>query len=360
MKQYTLSELCGLIDDALQLSLEPIYWVRAEISSLQARGHCYMELVEKSDQALLSAKMRATCWQSTWNQLRRYFEQETGRTLSVGMQVLLGVEVQFHPVYGMSLNVVDIDPAFSLGELALQRQETIARLEQEQLMDRQSQLPLPTLVRRLAVISSDTAAGYQDFVDQLQGSPYRFHCAIFPALMQGDRAAASVIEALQQVMQQPEEWDAVVIIRGGGATTDLGCFDDYSLCRSVALLPLPVLSGIGHTRDVSILDMVSYQSLKTPTAVAGWLIDREAAQAQQLVYLRQRLTATAQRQVLVRRHRLEMLTERIRSCSPERIYRQGYSLTMVDGRIIRNAAEVETGQTITTYLQEGQIDSIKI
>lgn len=357
MRQYTLSELCSLIDEALQLNLDSTYWVRAEISSMQARGHCYMELVEKADHAMLSAKVRATCWQTTWNALHRYFEQETGRPLAVGMQVLLGVEVQYHPVYGLSLNVIDIDPTFTLGELALRRQETILRLEKEGIMDKQSALVLPTLIRRVAVISSDTAAGFQDFVDQLTGSPYRFHCALFPALMQGERAAASVVGALQAIVQQAEEWDAVVIIRGGGATTDLGCFDDELLCRAVASCPLPVLSGIGHTKDVSILDMVSHEALKTPTAVAAWLVDRMARQAQQLLYLRQRLTATAQRQVLIRRHRLELLAERIRSCSPERIYQQGYSLTKVNGRVVRRVEELKKGDKIVTYLQDGQVES---
>lgn len=357
MKPYTLTELCRLIDEALQIELDPTYWVRAEISSLQARGHCYLELVEKADNALLSAKMRATCWQSTWNQLNRYFQQETGRNLTVGMQVLVAVEVQFHAVYGLSLNIVDIDPTFTMGELALKRQETIARLEQEGMMQRQQELALPTLVRRLAVISSDSAAGYQDFVDQLTGSPYRFECTIFHALMQGDRAAESMIDALQAIVANSEEWDAIVVIRGGGATTDLGCFDDYALCRTIATMPIPVLSGIGHTRDVSILDMVSHEALKTPTAVASWLVDRMGRQMQQLTYLRQRLTATAQRQVLVRRHRLELLAERIKLCSPERIYRQGYSLTMADGKIVRSSAEVEKGARLTTWLQDGKIES---
>lgn len=357
MKQYTLTELCRLIDEALQMELETTYWVRAEISSLQARGHCYLELVEKSDHALLSAKVRATCWQSNWNQLSRFFQQETGRSIAVGMQVMLAVEVQYHPVYGLSLNVLDIDPAFTMGDLARKRQETIRRLEQEGMMVRQQALQLPTLVRRLAVVSSDTAAGYQDFADQLKASPYRFECAIFPALMQGDRAAESVMAALQTIAESHEEWDAVVIIRGGGATTDLGCFDEEALCRTVAMMPLPVLSGIGHTKDVSILDMVSHEALKTPTAVAAWLVDRMARQEQQLVWLRQRLTATAQRQVLVRRHRLELLAERIQLCSPERIFRQGYSLTTANGRVVRSVEDIRQGDTLTTWVQDGKIES---
>lgn len=355
---YTLTELSSMVEEAIQECMPTTYMVQAEIASLSEKGgHLYMDLVEKADRGLMSARMRATCWQSRQAMLRAYFQQETGMSLQPGLQILIEVEVQYHPVYGLSLNILNIDPRYTLGDLARQRQETIRQLTEEGVMDMQRQLILPTLVRRLAVISASEAAGYGDFCHQLDESPYGFHTTLFAATMQGERAEQSIIAALESIYQQIEDFDAVVIIRGGGASTDLSCFDRYALCAHCAQFPLPVLTGIGHTRDVSVLDMVAYQSLKTPTAVAAWLIERMDTQRQRIDDMLRRLQQTAKRQLLIRQHRIEMLEQRLQSCSPERIYRMGYSLLTSGGKLIRSVGDVQPGQIVTSHLADGEIQS---
>ncbi|MBQ2608216.1 MAG: exodeoxyribonuclease VII large subunit [Paludibacteraceae bacterium] len=357
-KIYTLSELSSLVEEAIMECMPETYLVQAEIASLSEKGgHLYLDLVEKADRGLMAARMRATCWQSRWAMLRAYFEQETGMRLQAGMQVLVEVEVQYHAVYGLSLSIINIDPRYTLGDLARQRQETIRQLTDDGVMDMQRAMPLPTLVRRVAVISSGEAAGYGDFAHQLADSPYRFTTSLFPATMQGERAEQSILAALDAVYAQLEDFDALVIIRGGGATTDLSCFDQYALCAHCAQFPLPILTGIGHTRDVSVLDMVAHMALKTPTAVAAWLIERMDAQSKRIDDLLHRLAQTATRQVLIRQHRVELLEQRLAACSPERIYRMGYSLLTSQGKVVRSIHDVEVGQSLITHLQDGEIES---
>lgn len=358
MTTYSLSQLTAIIDQSLAMLRADTFWVSAEIASVTTRnGHGYMELVEKSPSGNLAAKMRATCWSNIFPMLRAYFEQETGQPLQAGMQVLLEVSIQFHAVYSLSLSVHNIDPTYTIGELARKKQLTLKRLAQEGLMDRQQQLHLPTLPLRLAVISSEQAAGYRDFVDELQQGHFAFRLRLFPALMQGDRAEASIVQALQLIGQQSDSFDAVVLIRGGGATTDLGCFDGYEVAAACALSPLPVLSGIGHTKDVSVTDQVVFMPLKTPTAVADYLLQLVQAQAERVERLRLRLQQTADKQVLIRRHKIEMLRHRLQLCSPERIFRMGYSLSTVDGRVLRSVGQVAKGQTIKTHLADGCLTS---
>ncbi len=276
-KHYKLSEVCSIVEDVITMETET-YWVQAEIASISVRGgHCYLDLVEKSVSGIV-AKMRATIWANVYALLRPYFHEETGTDLQVGMQVLVEATVDFHAVYGLSLNITNIDPTYTIGDLAKQRQETIAKLLAEGVMDMNKSLALPTIVRRIAVISSESAAGYGDFRRQLEDGGYRFETTLFPAIMQGEHAPKSIIAALDTIANQEEEWDAVVIIRGGGATTDLTCFDDYNLCNHCAQFPLPIITGIGHTKDVSVLDMVSFAPLKTPTAVAQYFVDGRLAQ----------------------------------------------------------------------------------
>lgn len=356
-KIHTLSELSDEIAGVIA-DLDASYWVDAEVASLQDRGHCYIDLVEKGEFGELAAKARATCWQSTWRALRAKFIDATGQLPQAGMKIRAEVSVEYHPVYGLSLNIHDIDPVCTLGELARRRQETILRLDAEDLLMLQKGLVLPTLVRRIAVISSDTAAGYQDFVHQLSEPGYRISTMLFPATMQGERAEESILQALHAIEMQQEDFDAVVIIRGGGATTDLGCFDSYELCRACALFPLPILTGIGHTRDISVLDMVANLPLKTPTAVADWLLSRMAAQEQRILELRHRLTMTARLIIERRLSRLNILRERIRGYNPERIYRQGYSLLTANGHIVRSVADVQAGQLLTTHLVDGEVNSV--
>ncbi|MCQ2342847.1 MAG: exodeoxyribonuclease VII large subunit [Paludibacteraceae bacterium] len=359
MNALSLSELSALIEQVLSAEMDGSYWVRAEISSVSIKGgHCYLELAEHSGEGLFAAKMRATCWGNLYPMLSAYFQEETGSTLQVGMQILVEVEVNFHAVYGLSLNVINIDPSYTIGDIARKRQQTILKLQKEGVLDMQKSLPLPTVMRRIAVVSSDQAAGYEDFMNQLQQSSYAFSTSLFVATMQGEAAAESIIRALQQIAEQIDNYDGVVIIRGGGATADLSCFDDYMLCAHCAQFPLPILSGIGHTRDISILDMVVHTALKTPTAVAAWLVDRMAIQTERIEQLRVRLRQTAERQIMLRQHKIDLLRQSVAMQSPERIYKKGYSMLTVGNRVIHSAKEVQPGQLLTTHLQDGSIQSV--
>ena len=381
MKQYSLLELCEWIQEVVENELPDRYWVRAEIASMSVRGHCYMELVEKSENGILAAKMRATCWSNVYALLSAYFAQETGQSLHVGLQVLLEVSVEYHAVYGLSLNVWNIDPTYTLGDLAKQRQATIRQLTEDGVMDLQRALEVPSLPRRVAVISSADAAGYGDFCDQLKHNRFGFAFVtqLYPAVVQGDTAARSIINALGAIAAQEEEWDVVVIIRGGGASTDLSCFDDYMLASHCAQFPLPIVAGIGHTRDVSVVDMVVHASVKTPTAAAEWLVERVAEQVERVGGLQLRLERAVQGAVSKEKNRLVVYHQRMMSTvyqalarekgklnlwqktvelhSPERIYRMGYSLTTVNGKVVRGAQDVVKGDVIETHLRDGVIQS---
>lgn len=384
MSSLSLSELCALLDEQLQQAFPATYWVRAEIAQLTDRGHCYLELIEKSDKGIFAAKMRATCWSVTWQLISAYFRQETGKLPEAGMQVLVEVSVTFHPVYGLSLNILNIDPSFTLGNLARQRQLTLQQLEKDGVLDMNKSLPLPTLIRRIAVISAADAAGYGDFCHQLTGNPYRllFTTQLFPAVMQGDGAVRSIIAALNAISENADDFDCVSIIRGGGSTTDLTCFDTYELASHCAQFPLPIFSGIGHTRDISIVDMVVHSSLKTPTAVAEALISHNAQQLVRIDELRQRLSRIATQMVAVRRQQIEqlrltlqytvsstlqqersklqMFAQAIALHSPEQIFRKGYSLTLHDGKPVRHAADISAGTTLTTILADGTLTSVSV
>lgn len=382
MKQYSLSELCTEIQEVVENDLLERYWVRAEIASLSARGHCYMELVEKAENNTLAAKVRATCWNNVYSLLSAYFIQETGQALRVGMQVLVEVSVDFHPVYGLSLNIWNIDPTYTQGDLAKQRQATIRRLTEDGVMELQQSLEIPTLVRKVAVISAADAAGYGDFCDQLKNNRFgfRFELSLFAATMQGDHAPRSIIQALGKIASKEEKWDIVVIIRGGGATTDLGCFDDYELASHCAQFPLPILSGIGHTRDMSIVDMVTHTSVKTPTAAAEWLIERVAEQVERVNQLEvrlqratqyavvqennklqaylQRMSYSAQRLIMQEQNKLQMWGKTIELHSPERIFKMGYSLTTLNGKPVMKKEDVKDGDVLKTYVQDGVVESV--
>ena len=384
MSSLSLSELCALLDEQLQQAFPATYWVRAEIAQLTDRGHCYLELIEKSDKGIFAAKMRATCWSGTWQLISAYFLQETGKLPEAGMQVLVEVSVTFHPVYGLSLNILNIDPSFTLGDLARQRQLTLQQLEKDGVLDMNKSLPLPTLIRRIAVISAADAAGYGDFCHQLTGNPYRllFTTQLFPAVMQGDGAVRSIIAALNAISENADDFDCVAIIRGGGSTTDLTCFDTYELASHCAQFPLPIFSGIGHTRDISIVDMVVHSSLKTPTAVAEALISHNAQQLVRIDELRQRLSRIATQMVAVRRQQIEqlrltlqytvsstlqqersklqMFAQAIALHSPEQIFRKGYSLTLHDGKPVRHAADISAGTTLITILADGTLTSVSV
>ena len=271
-------ELNSLVRQTIEQTLDREYWVEAELSECrESRGHCYMELVQKDILGNTPvARASAKCWRSQWTMIQPYFERTTGQTLHAGLKVKLKVYAQFHEAFGFSWIVTDIDPAFTLGDMAQRRQQIIKQLKEEGIFDLQKELGLPLFCQNIAVISSETAAGYGDFCKQLNESKFAFHTELFPAIMQGEQVEQSIINALNQIYSlnsNLSKFDCVVIIRGGGATADMSGFDSKPLAENVAQFPLPIITGIGHDRDECILDMVSHTRVKTPTAAAALLVD---------------------------------------------------------------------------------------
>lgn len=311
----SLAELSLLIKETLDSQLETSYWVVAEIGELRlSRGHCYIELVDKKDEVLV-AKVRATIWSYAYRSINGSFEAATGKSLTHGMKVLANVTVQYHELYGLSLNIRDIDPNYTLGDRARQRQEVINQLIQGGVYDMNRQLNLPLVPQRIAVISSATAAGWGDFVDQLIQNTfhYKFDVSLFQAVMQGDQAIRSIITALEQIYYQEEKFDLVVIIRGGGAKVDLDCFDSYELATHIAQFPLPVLTGIGHERDETIADLVAHTKLKTPTAVAEFLLTGLRLFEEKITQATEYIIARTESYLLEQGHKLEFMGKGIQS-----------------------------------------------
>lgn len=319
MNHISLVELNTLIKETLDAQMEPSYWVVAEIGEMRqnSSGHCYMELVEKEGNHVC-AKVRATVWCYTFRKLNGWFSAITGEELRAGMKILSNVEVKFHELYGLSLNVKDIDANFTLGERARRRQEVIMQLTEDGVMDMNKSLPLPLVPQNIAVISSPTAAGFGDFMDQLKNNRYgyAFNIRLFKAVMQGKEAEESIITALHEVFfhmeKEIEHYDAVVIIRGGGAQVDLDCFDAYDLAAHVAQFPLPVITGIGHERDETVTDLVAHTKMKTPTAVAEFLISGMLSFAEQIEEYLDRITHFAQQVVSEKKYQLESLQNQLR------------------------------------------------
>ena len=314
-----LTDLLGRVRQALQQQLADSYWVVAEVSDLTlprfAGAHCYLTLTEQTtDQrgTPVKAQARATLWSQRYQQLAPAFERATGQPLRPGLKLLLRVQVRFHEQYGLSLDVVALDPSYTVGELALLRLKTLRLLEEKGLLERQKALTLPLAPQRLAVISSPTAAGFQDFVRQLEEAPYDFALTLFPAAMQGDEAPASIRAALDAVRARRLQFDVVVIIRGGGSRADLVAFDEYGLAAAVGAFPLPVLTGIGHERDEAVVDLTAHRALKTPTAVAVFLVERLARLEGVLLGYGEQVAALARRQLGQRHARLDQLSGRSR------------------------------------------------
>lgn len=402
----TLYELNRLVREAIESEMPNEYWVEAELSECREnRGHCYMELIQKDElSATPVAKASAKCWASKWLMVKPYFERITGQRLVAGMKVLLKVYAQFHEAYGFSWIVNDIDPTYTLGDMARKRQEIINQLKAEGVFDLQKDLHLPIFCQRIAVISSETAAGYGDFCNQLADNPYgfKFQTQLFPATMQGESIERSIIEALNSINAVCDDYDAVVIIRGGGATSDMAGFDTLALAENVANFPIPIITGIGHDRDESILDMVSHTRVKTPTAAAAFLIDhlktvldqlttlseaiprlfsvvrtRQEARLDNLYQrilmrvqqravtsqadirnLEQGLLTALQRRLTSEHHRLEMLEEKVRSLDPALLLKRGYSMTLFNGKAVRDPQTLRQGDEIETRLEKGTIKSI--
>ena len=311
----TLFELNSLVREAVELTLPDSYWVEAELAEARERGgHCYMELVQKDDLGTaLVARASARCWRSVWMLVRPHFERVTGESLHAGMKVLLQVHAQFHENYGFSWIVTDIDPTFTLGDMARKRLETIRRLKAAGVFELNKELTLPLFAQRVAVVSSETAAGYGDFCNQLAANPYGFGFSVrlFPAIMQGERTERSVISALNAINAEADSFDCVVIIRGGGATSDLSAFDSLALAENVANFPLPVITGIGHERDESVVDMVANMRAKTPTAAATLLVDNLKRTSDRIAAAQDRMLTAVSRRMDYERMRLARVAERI-------------------------------------------------
>lgn len=400
-RHITLSELQRRVKAALEEQFALPLWVSAEISDLKVNysGHCYLELVEKGgENGVPTAQARAVIWRSQYPRVTAYFEAETGQRLAPGLKILAKVLVTYHELYGFSLQITEIDPSFTLGDLERQRQQTIAQLQQDGVWEMNREVAMPVVVQRVAIVSSANAAGYQDFCKELAKSPYRFETHLFDAFMQGEAAEQSIIDALCRVADRLEEFDAVVIIRGGGSRSDLNCFNAYRLCSYVAQFPLPVITGIGHDKDTSVADMVAHTALKTPTAVAGWLVERMSGiegwldnAALQLHDGVLRLTRAQQLRLeemagdlrhlpvgLIRQRRLELegrseafrqavgafirqeqqrivtSAELIESRSPKRILRMGFAVVRGQGRAVRSIAEVTAGQRMEVEVADGR------
>lgn len=449
-KELSLYELNSLLRQAVRNAFPERYWVQAELSEVRENvsGHCYLELVEKHPvSGQLAAKARGMIWNTTYRMLKPYFESETGQPFCQGLKVLIEVTPEFHELYGYSLTISDIDPVYTLGDMARKRAEIIRRLEEDGVIDMNRELPWPLLPRRIAVISSRTAAGYGDFTDQLLGNRrgYRFYISLFQTIMQGAQSEESIIAALNAIYRVSDRFDAVVIIRGGGATSELSCFDSYLLAAHIAQFPLPVITGIGHDRDETVIDRVASVRVKTPTAAAEYLIGRveeadvcrlrlqeEIAdlvkdrlrkeqeridafavllprrvasvvteEKYRLDYFRQRLGRLLRgalrgeenrlmrfslqfprlidRKVREQQSRLERCKERctglirtrldaegnrldrldqvVRLTSPQNMLDKGYSLTMKDGRVVKDVRMLKKGDRIVTLLSNGETES---
>ena len=381
----TLYSLNNLVHNAIADALPTRYWVTGELSEVRetAVGHCYIELVQRDEETQeLVAKARGTVWARIYSLLRPYFLEQTGQPFAAGLKVLLQVSVGFHELYGYTLDVCDIEPAYTIGDIARHRQLIIKRLTDEGVIGLNKELDFPQLPQRIAVISSATAAGYGDFCDQLQNNRYGFvfYPRLFPAPMQGNGAEEGIIAALDTIAQEIDNWDVVVIIRGGGATSDLGCFDTYDLANNCAQFPLPIITGIGHLRDESVLDIVAHTSAKTPTAVAEYLIHSMLANETLLTDIQsiiatavaQRMEAEKQRiekhlgQIPVltalymqsQRHRLDLFQQRIEAASPEHILSLGYSITRLGGKAVRDTSTLKPGEEVETTVAGGTFISV--
>ena len=347
--RLTLHELNGLVRETIELAMPDEYWVEAELSECHEGrgGHCYMELIEKDPRtATPVAKASAKCWASKWMLVRPCFERATGQRLAVGMKVLLKVYPQFHEAYGFSWIVTDIDPTYTLGDMARKRQEIIRQLKEEGVFDLQKELELPIFCQRIAVISSETAAGYGDFCNQLADNPYafQFRTQLFPAVMQGEGVEQGVIAALDRIYAQSSQFDCVVIIRGGGATSDMSGFDTLALAENVANFPLPIITGIGHERDESVLDMVSHTRVKTPTAAAAFLVAHLKEVADVLAECESRLVKYSGNKLMALHTQLAAVAESIPRLFSVVKTRQEARLNMLFSRMLGQMQQHLVGQ----------------
>lgn len=405
-KHITLAELLSDVKLSLAERFPLGVWISAEVGEIKENrysGHCYLELIEKSPKdGTPKAKASAAIWRSKWGVIDAHFRSVTGESLSAGMNVLLKVSVSFHEVYGLSLVINDIDPAYTLGENERRKREIIAALEADGIMGLNGELSLPAVVQRVAVISSATAAGLQDFRNHIAESPYRIETTLFEAIVQGASAEESIVAALEEIASREEEFDAVALIRGGGSQSDLDCFNSYLLCSHIAQFPLPVLTGIGHDKDTSVADMVAHKALKTPTAVAdflvalaeGFLVEAESTFGQiaslannmittqrsaltlssarlasqttsllassKVLLERSRLTLEHGAKQLIESHkaRLQVAESEAKASSPERILNMGFAVVRSGGKRVTSVDGLSEGQRVELTLAGGTTGAI--
>lgn len=409
IQPVTLLELNNRIGRALSCvpDLQSV-WVVAETSDLRIAGpHCYLELIDKDPfSGAIRARMRATIWSTNYTRLNNNFLQATGSALTSGIKIMVQVSVTYHPVYGLSGNVTDINPEYTLGDLLRRRREMLAKLEAEGILNLNRQIEWPTVPWRIAIVSAPGAAGYGDFINQLYTNRYnlRFSTRLFTATMQGDNTASSVISALEQIATSEDEFDCVVIIRGGGATSELAAFDHYELAANIALFPIPVIVGIGHERDITLLDYVANMRVKTPTAAAEWLIGRGADALERLRVIGNEILDAASRRINNAARKLELVTGQIPeltrnvisrnamrigksvedqlahdtavllkrrsdrldaiaaiidALSPQATLRRGFSITRFDGHTVKSPDDVPLGATVETILASGVLTTTK-
>lgn len=408
MEQSAISlyELNNLVRGVLSNTFTQSFWIRAEMSDVRVaqNGHCYLEFIEKDSQNRnIIAKARGSIWANVFRLLKAYFESETGQAFGTGLKVLVEVSVEFHELYGYSLNVHSIDPTYTLGDQARNRALILKQLEEEGVLTLNKELELSPIVNRIAVISSPTAAGYEDFCNQLDNNTdgFVFYTHLFPAIMQGERTEESIISALDRIYEHINKFDTVVIIRGGGATSELSSFDSYLLAANCAQFPLPIITGIGHERDDTVLDIVAHTRAKTPTAVAEFLIkriqssantmyelqesivastnrklteenvflntlvthfsyitkDRTKDQLNKISSFSERLKNAAKRIIQEEKHRLANKEQFLKLVSPENILKKGYTLTIKENKIIKSSIELKEGDTITNRFYDGDVVS---
>ncbi len=402
----TLSELLGKVKDVLGKEFAGSYWIIAEILELHENrnGHCYLELIQKSpDNDSLLARARGTIWASRYSMLRPFFEAATGTQLKSGIKLLCKASVEFHEQYGFSLNITDMDPAYTMGDLARKKLEVIKRLREDGVMEMNKEIPFPAVPQRIAVISSESAAGYGDFMESIRNNSqgFLFYTQLFPAVMQGDDVPGSITAALDRIFESVSDFDCVAIIRGGGSKADLEPFNHYDLAYFITQFPLPIITGIGHERDESVADMVAAFGLKTPTAVAEFLVDQLLAFEFRLSALHERLAISVKAIVQIRSSMLErfqgdldhlagdflrrksellqqaegmlgrgisnllsrkkdhltLLETRTALVNPDNILRRGYSMTLLDGKIISKIHHVKRGDLLETRVHGGSIIS---
>ena len=401
-QSLTLLDLQRMVRATVESRFRDPLWISAEISELKVNrsGHCYLNLVEKgATDGAPRAEARAVIWKSAYLPMTSMFEAATGATLRAGLRVLVRVVVTYHEIYGFSLQIIDIDPRYTLGEIERRRRETIARLQQDGVWDMNRELELPRPTLRIAIVSSDTAAGYQDFMNELGRSTYRFQTTLFRSLMQGDAAEESIVAALTEIAQREEDFDVVAIIRGGGSTSDLALFDSYLIASYVAQFPLPIFSGIGHDKDVSVVDMVAHTSLKTPTAVATKLVEmadyemtlvenfateiahnvedmlhgeelrlythgvnisREATRhisnhEKRIELLKDGLLSRVEYMIITEEQRLNAAERTLQSYSLDNILRLGFAVARNQEGVLKSIAQTHIGETIAIELLDGVV-----